>query len=378
MKAIASLIKQDETVEKLHGELSKALTAGSKRYLVVIDDIDRLSPDEAILVFRLVKSVGELPNIIYLLAYDRQLAEKIVTERYPSEGPHYLEKIIQASFELPEPSRSSLAKEFERRLYSIIEEEEFEDKTYFRNLFDRIIVPEIKTPRDLIRILNPLRVTWVAVKGEVSPIDLLCLETLRIQRPGLYRTLRSNERRLTGTEENLNFLIAKPSREQYDEIFLEQEPSSEHERLRRGLMRLFPALRRVWLDQAYTDNSLDMWDSQRRVCSPRHFDTYFRFALPDDALSKEEIETFIAHSSDPEVIQRSLLDAMEVSSPSFGTKAGLLLEELRIRASEDPILRSVLCSRPYTLSRTVLTEKRTEKRVCRQATCWDSFGLPRD
>lgn len=334
MKAIASLIKQDETVEKLHRELSKALTDGSKRYLVVIDDIDRLSPDEAILVFRLVKSVGELPNIIYLLAYDRQLAEKIVTERYPSEGPHYLEKIVQASFELPEPSRLSLKNEFLGRLDSIIEGEELRDEVDFRTLFDVIVAPEIKTPRDLLRILNPLKITWAAVEGEVDIADFLCLETLRIQRPGLYHTLRSNERRLTGTEENLNLLIAKLSREQYDEIFLEQEPSSEHERLRRGLMRLFPALRRVWLDQAYTDNSLDMWDSQRRVCSPRHFDTYFRFALPDDALSKKEIETFIAHSSDPEVIQHSLLDAMEVSSPSFGTKAGLLLEELRIRASE--------------------------------------------
>ena len=333
--SIGQFIAQDETVEKLHGELSKALKNGSRRYLVVIDDIDRLSPDEAILIFRLVKSVGELPNVIYLLAYDRQLAEKIVTERYPSEGPHYLEKIVQASFELPEPSRLSLEKEFERRLYSIIEEKEFEDGVDFSNLFYGIIAPEIKTPRDLLRILNPLRVTWAAVKGEVYPIDFLCLEALRIQRPGLYRTLRANKSRLTtGREERTNPLAAALSREQYDEIFLKQEPPSEHERLREGLMRLFPALRLVGKDTAYTSDPPDIWDKQRRVCSPRHFDTYFRFTLPNDVLSRSEIEELIARSDDPEFVQRAFLDAVKISSPNFDTKAGLLLEELRIYASD--------------------------------------------
>ena len=330
--SFGKFIAQDETVEKLHGELSKALKDGSKRYLIVIDDIDRLSPDEAILIFRLVKSVGELPNVMYLLAYDRPLAEKIVTERYPSEGPHYLEKIVQASFELPEPSRSSLNSEFLRRLESIIEGEELRDEVDFHNLFDGIIAPEIKTPRDLLRILNPLKVTWAAIKGEVDIADFLCLETLRIQRPGLYRTLRSNKSRLTGKEEDISPLAEKPSRKQYDEIFLEQEPLLERERLRRGLIRLFPTLRRVWLDLTYTDNSLDIWNRQRRVCSPRHFDTYFRFALPNDVLSRSEIAEFIARSAEPEFVQRSFLDATKISSPNFGTKATLLLEELIIHA----------------------------------------------
>ncbi len=29
----------------------------------------------------------------YLLVFDRRLAEEIVSEHYPSEGPHYLERI---------------------------------------------------------------------------------------------------------------------------------------------------------------------------------------------------------------------------------------------------------------------------------------------
>ena len=89
------------------GATEKALS------VVIIDDIDRLTPDEALLVFRLVKSVGRLPNVMYLIAFDRELAEKAVKERYPSEGPHFLEKIIQAYFRIAAASAQSS----ERRIF---------------------------------------------------------------------------------------------------------------------------------------------------------------------------------------------------------------------------------------------------------------------
>ena len=332
MKAVGDFISQDETVEKLHAKLIEALSKGLKRYLIVIDDIDRLSPDEALLIFRLVKSVGALPKVFYLLAYDRHLAEKIVTERYPSEGPHYLEKIIQASFDLPEPL--SLDAEFLRRLHRIIEEQEFGDKVYFGRLFKRLIAPEIKTPRDLLRILNPLQVTWAAVKGEVNPTDFLCLETLRIQRPGLYGALRRNKSRLTqGTSRPYD---SNSSLEEYNKIFLESEPESERERLRSGLKRLFPLLQRGWGDSGLvTSNSLET-DKQRRVYSPKHFDTYFRFVLSNDVLSMSEINKFIAHSGDPEFVQQEFRQAAKIARPTGDTRAALLLEALMIHAKDVP------------------------------------------
>ena len=341
MKFIAGLIEQDETVDKLHKELSDTLKQGPKRYLVIIDDIDRLSPDEAMLIFRLVKSVGGLPNVMYLLAYDRQIAEKIVAERYPSEGPHYLEKIVQVSFELPEPNQVSLVNEFLTRLDNVIEEREFGDGDHFRNLFDEIIAPEIKTPRDLIRILNPLKVTWPAVKGEVDAAEFLCLETLRFRRPNLYATLRANKILLTGSVmENIGFsarmrLEQGRSPEQYNKIFLETEPSSEHERLRNGLMQLFPELERAWRNVDQIDLPPDR-DRRRRVCAPRHFDTYFRFSLSEVLISKREIETFIQETGDFDYIRSSLLDAAEIKLPDGLSKATHLLFELAIRTDDIP------------------------------------------
>ena len=343
MNSIGGFIEQDETVEKLHKKLSDALCEEPRRrYLIIIDDIDRLSPDEAMLIFRLVKSVGGLPNVMYLLAYDRQIAEKIITQHYRSEeGTHYLEKIVQASFDLPVPSRAMLEKEFFTRLDDVIEEREFGDGDYLRNLFAEMIAPEIKTPRDLIRILNSLKVTWPAVKGEVDAAEFLCLETLRIRRPKLYATLRANKILLTGSVmEDIGFsarmrLEEKRSPEQYNKIFLETEPSSEHERFRVGLIQLFPELERAWRNVDQINLPPDR-DRQRRVCAPRHFDTYFRFSLSEDLISKREIEPLIQKAGDFDYIRGSFLAANEISQPDGLSKATHLLYELAIRTDDIP------------------------------------------
>lgn len=343
ISTIGKIFVQATTVESLHKKLSCALADMDSKYLIIIDDIDRLSPDEAMLIFRLVKSVGGLPNVMYLLAYDQQVAKKIVTEHYRSEeeGAHYLEKIVQVSFDLPVPSRATLENEFLRRLDDVIEEREFGDGDHFRNLFAEMIAPEIKTPRDLIRILNPLKVTWPSVKGEVDAAEFLCLETLRVQRPKLYTTIRANKILLTGSVmEDIGFsartrLEEKRSPEQYNKIFLEPEPESEHERLRDGLIQLFPELERAWRNVNQIDLPSDR-DRKRRACAPRHFDTYFRFSLSEYQISMSEIKTLIQKAGDMDYIQSSLLDAAEIKLPDGFTRATLLIQELAIRADLIP------------------------------------------
>src|SRR5262249_29455239 len=108
VSTMTAMLNTDSTIDEDYRALNKLLQEQSARFLIVIDDIDRLSPEEAILIFRLVKSVGRLPNVMYMLAFERILAERIVAERFPSEGPHYLEKIIQAAFEVPMPDEVDL------------------------------------------------------------------------------------------------------------------------------------------------------------------------------------------------------------------------------------------------------------------------------
>ncbi|MCZ2154943.1 MAG: KAP family NTPase [Bryobacterales bacterium] len=327
MEWLSGLIEQDESVEKLHSELSKSLTEQKKRFLIVIDDIDRLSPDEALLIFRLVKSVGRLPNVMYLLVYDRQLAEKIVSERYPSEGPHYLEKIVQAAFELPDPSPADVQLHLLTLIESICGTPSDPDIVRFMNIFYEGIAPEMRTPRDVARFTNSLSVTWPAVAGEVDTADFLALEVFRLLHPAIYRTIRQNKDELCGTGRS-DRREREDAAKRYEAQFFGANHKPGQDRLRQALMRLFPALESLWGGMNYGEGFAKQWAMDRRVCSAAHFDSYFRFATGDDVLPRAELEELFAHAGDRDYVTNTLRHAVTVKRRSGGTKAAVLLGEL--------------------------------------------------
>ena len=193
---------EEQTVEAAHAALTQALREQTSRFLIVIDDIDRLGPDEALLVFRLVKSVGKLPNVIYLLAFDRLLAERIISERFPAEGANYLEKIVQATFDLPIPDPAVLRRTFLGAAEAIACAPTEDRVVRFMNFFHDVVAPYLQSPRNAIRLANVLNVTWPAVKGEVDTADFLCLETLRVFEPIVSRSLRANASLVCGVSDS--------------------------------------------------------------------------------------------------------------------------------------------------------------------------------
>ena len=336
MNWLSSLIQQDDTVEKLHAELANALAEQKKRFLIVIDDIDRLAPDEALLIFRLVKSVGRLPNMVYLLVFDRRLAEDIVAEKYPTEGPHYLEKIIQAGFDIPEPRQDDLRQQLLEVVGEICGSPNPSDGVHFMNIFYDVVAPEIRMPRDLIRLGNSLAVTWPAIGNEVDRADFIGVEVLRVLRPSVYRALRANKERLCGVNRSVAQRPQQQQREEYDRLLLGSVAPQDQERLRRGLMRLFPPLASIWGNVIYGEHSKTEWSRQRRVCAIDHFDSYFRFSLGGDVLPKDEIDQLVSRASDQEFITRSLREALTAKRSSGATKAALMLDELNLHADMVP------------------------------------------
>jgi len=332
MEWLGGLIEDDDSVEKLHAELAAALAGQNKRFVVLIDDIDRLSPDEALSVFRLVKSAGRLPSIIYVLAFDRLLAEKIVAERFPSEGPHYLEKIVQASFEIPLPNEASLHQHLLSKIFEISGTPEEGSLVHVMNLFHEVVAPEIHTPRDAVRFVNAFSITWPAVAGDVDLGDFLALEAYRLFRPTIYQAIRMNRPLLCGVSVSG---LGQPSitHEQLDAQLI---PSvADTARFRRGLMRLFPKLESIWSNVFHGGG--ERWAKQRRACVAEHFPTYFQLSLSDDVIPRREVETFLDHADDPAWISEALRAAAKTKRQDGGTRVAPLLDALTIHASEVPL-----------------------------------------
>ena len=309
------LIQQEDTVEKLHGELSKALRDQTKRFLIIIDDIDRLAPDEALLIFRLVKSVGRLPNVIYVLVFDRLLAEAIVHEKYPAEGAHYLEKIVQAGFDIPEPLEQDLREQVLVEIAEICGAVATNSSIRFMNVFYDVVFPEIRTPLRLDLSRKLLSRDMARGRPRGRPCKIVGLEVLRVFRPNLYRALRGNKVRLTTTTDPTS-RWTQAQRDQFDKNLFVQRPEAR-ERLRGALTRLFPPLESAG-NVIYGHDFADEWSRDRRACSSVHFDFYFRFSISDEVLAKQEVDDLIAHASDDAFIVAAIREGLGVKRSSGG------------------------------------------------------------
>ena len=315
-----------QTPEAAFRKLSKALDNEDRRFLVVIDDIDRLTPQEALAVFRLTKSVGRLPNVMYLLAFDRQLADAAVAALYPSEGPHFLEKIIQATFEIPTPLQSDLNRSILTAASEICGPDQPDQMVRFMNLFYDAVAPYIATPRHVARLRNTISVTWPAIDGEINRADFLALEAIRLYEPALYENIKAGKAKLCGTPQTGDPPQGDDSR--FDD-YLKNISADRHDSVKQILQRLFPRLEAV----GHSTDFLAGWDTERRVCIEAHFDTYFRLSLSEDALSVRTIDQLVERADNIDFIQQAMRDASETPRSNGKTFVPVYLDELNTHAS---------------------------------------------
>ena len=314
---------KEDTLETTFKKLAEVLKKEKRRFLIIIDDMDRLNPEEALAIFRLVKSVGRLPNVMYLLVFDRELIEKAVRELYPAEGPHFLEKIVQAGFDLPEPMRTDLNQAILASIDKICDPGESEQHRIV-NIFADVVAPYLTTPRHVVRFQNAISVTWPAIENEISLADFIALETLRLYEPSLFNSIRSGMSRLCSSKDQ------PERREQEDRFteFLSGVHASNHETAKAALQRLFPRM------EQQVSGFHAGWDEERRVCIEHHFNTYFQMSLGDNTLPVNDIKEMADRADDDEFIKNKFVEAANQRRRTDTSMVPVLLDELNTHAGK--------------------------------------------
>jgi hypothetical protein len=93
----------DEAFAKPFEELRKlpSLLRG-RRIVVLIDDLDRCSPEKVVSLLEAINVVMDVPGFIFVLALDYDALVGAVTTRYPHVSGHeFIEKIVQLPFRVP-------------------------------------------------------------------------------------------------------------------------------------------------------------------------------------------------------------------------------------------------------------------------------------
>jgi len=317
-------------VPKLKAEVSNALRLCNQRFVVVIDDIDRLTPDEIREVFKVIKAVADFPNVIYLLAFDRQIvAEALCTSLGIKDGEAYLEKIVQALFSLPAvPHDQVLQRLIDElnRLFGEADDPAFQSGRW-GNIYREGISKIIDSPRDIVRFINALSITFPAVCGEVSAVDFIAMECLRVFAPLGYETVRENPDRFTGSTPR-DERGKREQEKQFHEAWLASLPEDRREPVKGMLEHLFPRMQALWGNMFHAASRVREWNAEARVCAPDMFATYFQFGVAQGRLTRAELRSLIALGTDLDAITRVWLDAIANIRSDGSSKARELLNRL--------------------------------------------------
>jgi len=302
-----------DTLDDLYHELAEELRRLEERIVVFVDDIDRLADSEIRDVVRLVKSVGDLPNLTYVLAFDRPHVEAVLggtgADEYGSpRGRAYLEKIVQSRYDIPKPRRDALVNRYlPRQLTGPLRAAGVTDGAEFLAPLARGLAGLVNTPRDVNRLANAVASAIELYAGEVAAVDLVGLEALRVLEPDVHARLDSVADILLGLDWRESFFdeLEKVKRERKQRLDRLLERSTEREATRLLLRQLFPAATE-YLGGGRTRSDDDQEDRDNRVAVPRIFWRYVHATIPDTEVSSAEVQDVAAALRDPQAFERAM------------------------------------------------------------------------
>jgi KAP family P-loop domain len=278
--------KQETSALSQRTEVIKALAKVDRRVLVIVDDLDRIEPEQIRDVVRLIKLVGDFPNATYLLAYDSDKVARALGED-AATGREYLEKIVQVTHDLPAINDWALVQILQTELdvaIQAIEHGPFSEADW-ANIFHTGMRPFFETVRDVRRYLNSVPVSLRVVGDEVALVDALALETLRIFAPAAYAKLPTLVSILTAEGVPAMGGLGQ-GREEADRQAINDlvAAAAPHEEATRELLRrLFPKVgRHLGGTAIYGDDQA--YEIKRRVANPDVLRIYLRRTLPEGTI----------------------------------------------------------------------------------------------
>lgn len=328
VKSLLDRFLDDPSLQAAYESLRGQLSRSGKRFIVTVDDIDRLENSDVRSIMQMVKSIGRLPNVVYLLSYDRDIVWDAMDQGSARAGPRYAEKIVQQEIELPKPSRNALL--------SILDEEiafltsETPDTTRWSYLVRDGIRRWIRSPRDVVRLSNAVKFSWPALEGEIDPQDLLAMEGLRLFDSGAFAWVRDN-RDFLFTEGR--FLLSDDDQKVavIDEL-KRRIPADIQSQVLRVLSVLFPQAGK-WLEgrEFSADEAFIEVTKRRGVGSQAGFDTYFGMHPSSDAIPKAVINDLMSRLEEIDDIETILRSYLGKKNSQGELMIAKLLDELRVQ-----------------------------------------------
>lgn len=325
--AASNLIDQFElNAVKQHDAISKKLKDLQQPVLIVVDDLDRLTATELLEVFKLVRLVGRLPYVYYVLSYDEHtlvdlLAKTdLVSANDDRRALEYLEKIVQVRLDMPLLRPFEVDRVVDRALLFLARKHgvDLDDETtqVLSRRFDDVMSNRLRTPRSLKRLFGQLDAFLSAVGNEVHFGDYVVVTWLRTMEPGVYDLIQRRRSQLLSIETDPMRSLDAPKNDAgarrsswIRDLKAAHVASGDVEDVLWLLGTLFPVVGDAYRFGSPSMNGEAPPAEPGRISHVDYFDRFFAFGVPSDdipdTLARDALADIVAGRADdsPRVAQ---------------------------------------------------------------------------
>lgn len=290
IKGLSQALSGDTSINATKEKAEKALKEGDRPILVVIDDLDRLSPDELLMAFKLVRFVGRLPNVYYLLSYDERTLIDVIMRTDLAAGDarraqDYMEKMVQVRLDLPALRDTQATALVNEAMASILTQNNVElDEDQVRRIDSayEAMGSRLNTPRSIRRFFAQVDSFYrPTLAGEIDFVDFLCLTWLRTFEPQAYRFIHHHRGLLTQSTAG-DDRRGDEGRKYWTGLLKKERVSEDHVDEVLQLLELLFAPAFSAYSQVQSPTVSQDLHLRRRVGHPDYFDRYFAFAIPSE------------------------------------------------------------------------------------------------
>lgn len=328
-------------VAGIRDDVVRLLAEGDTRLLVVMDDIDRLTPQEVASLFRVIKAVGSFPHTTYLLAFDRCVVAEALGSHLGVDGDAYVGKVVQASVRLPLPDPADIQQMLTAHLDEFVHDwapDNWEPERW-ANIYAKGVRHLVRTPRDVKRYANALNLTCGShLRSELNPVDALGVEALRVFAPASYDLVRDNPGVFLGSTGQYRLNERDGETERCEGIVahaVTAAPDWAQPHVESVLRELFPNLPRRGGGAAYGADWHAAWRRSRRVCVAEVFPVYFQLAVPHSGASRSLLKSLIALAGSPDLLAQELRRIAALDAPAGRRRVSIVLQRLEDHTEED-------------------------------------------
>lgn len=297
---------EEKSLSEIKSNINKKLLS-SKKMIIIIDDIDRLSAQEIRQIFRIVKNNADFQNTIYILSFDREIVEKAITIDNKLDGRSYIEKIVNVEYDITEPPEYLLKAYLLKQLEEVVEKLDKKDTFCFSEenekwscIFQQII-NNLNTIREIKRYVNLLSFKlnqFVNRKTlEINLIDYFAIEFIRFKYPDYHNFIHRNKTYFLSEQKSLSYNLQVPNSEDekwFEENIKNYSPNAQI-CLSGIIVWIFPACRYAvnsyYKFLAYSNNAGE-YDRKKCICSNIFFSIYFEHltAIDETSVSQYDID----------------------------------------------------------------------------------------